>query len=240
MGELPEAVRTLDRDLHGIFGARLLSLVAYGSAPQDEEHATHAPYAGARTMAVVESLTEHDLRACASHVPGWHAAGLATPLVVVAREFPRSLDAFPLEFDAIRADHRLVSGAPPFEQASIESADIRRACEVQARSHLLHLREGFLEAAGNNHALAVLLAESAAPLNALLTSVARLEGRPTGDSETAARHAERALGLTEGLAGVARLAAVHEIAAADAERLFPPYLAAVEKLVDYVDGWAAR
>src|SRR4051812_43958991 len=105
---LDEAVHTLDRELRGIFGDRLQSLVAYGS-PADSHRAGHgggshdghdAP-APARSMAVVGSLTEQDLRSCASRMTAWHAAGLATPLFVVAGELPRSLDAFPLEFDAI-------------------------------------------------------------------------------------------------------------------------------------------
>jgi hypothetical protein len=33
---------------------------------------------------------------------------------------------------------------------------------------------------------------------------------------------------------------VHEISAADAERLFPPYLAALERLVEYVDAWGNK
>lgn len=232
---LPASVQTLERDLRGVFGPRLQSLVAYGTRA-----AAHGRRAPVRTMALVESLSEHDLRACAARISSWHAAGLATPLLVAGHEFERALDAFPLEFGAIIADHEVVAGAQPFERSRVDSADVRRACEVQARSHLLHLREGFLEAAGNGHALAILIVESAAPLNALLTSVARLEGRQTPDAESAARHAEHAIGVTAGLAEVARLAGVHEISAADAERAFPSYLAAVEKLVEYVDGWAAR
>ena len=58
-----------------------------------------------------------------------------------------SLDAFPLEFGAILADHAVVSGASPFDGLTVDAADLRRACEVQARSHLLHLREGYIERA---------------------------------------------------------------------------------------------
>jgi hypothetical protein len=229
------AIRSLEEDLRGVFGPRLQSLVAYGTKGVNADG--HAP---ARTMALVESLTEHDLRACATRVSAWHTAGLATPLMVPAAEFGRALDAFPLEFGAIIADHEVIAGTPPFSGMRVDAADIRRACEVQARSHLLHLREGFLETAGNGHALAVLIMQSAAPLAGLLQSVARLEGRTDPDAEAAARHAERQLGVTEGLAAVAAFARGHDLAAADAERLFPTYLAAVEKLVDYVDGWAAK
>jgi hypothetical protein len=227
----------LERELRGVFGSRLQSLVAYGQRAA-------APKAPIRTMALVESLTEQDLRGCAARVASWHGAGLATPLLVPAAEFPRSLDAFPLEFDTILADHVIVSGHPPFEAAKVDIVDVRRACEGQARGHLLHLREGFVEAAGNSHALAVLIVESAAPLGALLAALARLDRGATvplersTDPASAARHAERKLSLPPGtITEVVKLAGVHEISAAEAERIFPTYLAAIQKLVDYVDAW---
>jgi hypothetical protein len=231
---IPDPVRTLERELRGVFGARLQSLVIYGLRNANHVGAT-------RTLAVVESLTEQDLRGCAARLAAWHAAGLATPLLVPEAELDRSLDVFPLEFSAIIADHVLVTGPEPFAQSSIEPADLRRACEIQARGHLLHLREGFVEAAGNGNALAILLVDSAAPLNALLTSVTWLEGRSNFDPSAAARHVERVLGVHPGsIAEIARLTGVPEIPAADAERLFPAYLIAVERLVAYVDGWANR
>lgn len=228
---IPPAVEILERELRGVFGARLQSLVIYGSRA--------GSHAATRTMALVESLTEQDLRGCASRLAAWHAAGLATPLIVPAREFDRSLDVFPLEFSAIIADHVVVAGAAPFEQAAVERADLRRACEIQARGHLLHLREGFIETAQNGNALAVLVAESAAPLNAILSSLVHLEGGSALDTGAAARHAERLLEVPGGaIADVARLTSIHELSAADAERIFPAYLSAMERLVEYVDGWA--
>src|SRR5262245_58436045 len=133
--ELSEAVRAIDRDLRSVFGSRLRSLVAYGDASTNN----HAP---TQTLAVVDGLTPDDLRACADRVAAWHDAGLATPLLLRAQEFGRSLDAFPYEFGAILANHVVVSGEDPFQGLRVEQADMRRACEIQARSHLLHLREG--------------------------------------------------------------------------------------------------
>ena len=66
-----------------------------------------------------------------------------TPLLLAANELERSLDAFPREFGAILADHLVVAGSNPFDGLRVDPADVRRACEVQTRSHLLHLREGF-------------------------------------------------------------------------------------------------
>src|SRR5690349_14900828 len=186
MGTLPESMLALDRELRGVFGSRLVSLIAYGvhaasAAGAHDGHDRHDhgghQAAAARTLAIVESLSAQDLRACADRVAAWHDMGLATPLVLIAQEFERSLDVFPLEFGAILSDYAVIAGRDPFEQLTVDPADVRRACEVQARGHLLHLREGFIEAAGNGHAVAVLVVQSAAPFAALLTSVARLEGR---------------------------------------------------------------
>jgi hypothetical protein len=249
---IPDAVQTLERELRGIFGSRLQSLVIYGQRAnalrqaegerQGDGHGAHGHDSPpARTLAVVESLMPDDLRASAGHVAAWHDAGLATPLLIAAHEFERSLDAFPLEFGAILADHIVVAGANPFASLAVDAADVRRACEVQARSHLLHLREGFLETRGRSDALAVLIVQSAAAFAALVTGIAGLEGHTSGDVSAAARHVERILGLPgDAVTEVMKLVGVNEIPSADAERLFGPYLDAVEKLVSYVDGWSAR
>jgi hypothetical protein len=224
------AVHALERDLRGVFGPRLQSLVQYGLRAGE---ATPT-----RTMAIVDTLGEQDLRACAGRVKAWHDAGLATPLLFPAREFERSLDVFPLEFGAILDDHVVVSGKSPFHGLRVEVSDLRRACEMQARSHLLHLREAYLEGRGNSQALAVLIVQSAAPLASLVSSLARLEDRTDHEPAAAARHAERVLGITGGtIGGIVKLAAVHEITAAEAERLFPGYLDALVRLVNYIDTW---
>jgi hypothetical protein len=239
---LPAALTVLERDLRGVFGKRLLSLVAYGlnphrhPPPDDPGH--HAAPEPIRTMAIVESLTEQDLRGCASRISAWHDEGLATPLLVPAHELDRSLDVFPLEFAAIGADHVVVAGTNPFERAAVDDNDLRRACEMQARSHLLHLREGFVEAGGNGNALAVLIVDSARPLASLVKGLARLDGREPLDALAAGRHAERILALSGGvITDVIALTRVHEIKATDAERIFPTYLAAMERLVEHVDHW---
>jgi hypothetical protein len=194
-----------------------------------------------RTIATVATLTGNDLRACAGRVAAWHEAGLATPLVLAAHEFERSLDAFPLEFGAIIADHSLVSGRDPFEGMAVDDADLRRAVEVQARSHILHLREGYLETRGRSDALSVLIVQSAPAFAALLSSLARLDGQPSHDPAAIARHGERLLGVPGGsISDIVALTNVREITSQDAERLFPAYLDAVEKLVSYVDKWRSH
>jgi hypothetical protein len=227
--EIPDAVHALDRDLRSIFGDRLRSLVTYAAIAGDDRTAT---------LAVVDGLSADDLRACGGRVDAWDDAGLGTPLFVAAHEFERSLDAFPFEFGAILADHAVVSGADPFVGLSVEPAHLRHACEVQARSHLLHLREGFLETRGRSDLLAELLLRSAPPLVALVQSVVRLEDRTATTSDAAAAIVEQKVGVPQGsLEQIARLAGRKDLPSDEARRLFSPYLDAVQRLTAYVDKW---
>jgi hypothetical protein len=230
MINVTDAVRTLDRDLHQLFGSRLKSVVAYRSV--------NGAAGPTPTLAIVNSLTAEDLRACASRVAGWHEAGLDTPLLVAEQEFERSLDAFPFEFGGILADHIAVSGVDPFAGLRVDPADLRRACEVQTRSHLLHLREGYIETEGRSDALAELISHSAAPLAALLQNVARLLGFPACEVEEAARHVEDACGLSPGNLGeVAGLASGKTLSSERAREMFPRYLDAICALTNYLDRW---
>jgi hypothetical protein len=94
-------------------------------------------------------------------VPAWRRERLATPLILPEDEFRRSLDAFPLEFGEIVRVHERVFGDDPFAGIAVTREDLRRACETQIKSHLLHLREGYLESGGRPEAVAELVAASA-------------------------------------------------------------------------------
>lgn len=213
--DISDAVHMLDRDLGKLFGSRLLSVVAYRAA-DGEARAT-------ATLAVVDKLTAADLQGCAARVAVWHEAGLATPLLVASNEFGRSLDAFPLEFGAVLAEHVLVSGLNPFDGLRVEPSDLRRACEVQVRSHLLHLREAYIETGGRGDQVADLIRRSAAPLGALLKSVLRLTGAPFESGGA--------------LSQVLKFTGPGNLSPDEARSLFPAYLDAMERLTTYIDQW---
>ena len=228
------AAAALVTDLRRVFADRLRSLVAYGPAV---EHAGDGPLS---CLALVESLTMADLEACAAMAAGWDRHGLATPLILPDQEFRRSLDAFPLEYGEIIRAHERIFGDDPFAQAAIAREDLRRACEAQIKSHLVHLREGFIESGGQPRAVADLVTASAPAFSALLRHVANLCGCPASGRAEAARDGARTARLDEGV--VSDMLALEQrsaIPTTDAARLFPGYLAAVEQLTRFVDTWGA-
>ena len=227
MTDASSALQALDKDVREIFGSRLQSLVHYGaraykaaSHHRRGHHGQHEP-ALVHALVVVDSLTADDLRACARRVEAWHDDGLATPLILPASELRESLDVFPFELSAIISDHTVVAGRNPFDGLRVEPNDLRWACEVQARSHLLHLREGLVETRGRDDALAVLIVRSAPAWTSLLDNVARLENKAAPADD------------------VTKLVGVKEISNDEAARIFPTYLDAVERLTKQVDTWKA-
>jgi hypothetical protein len=228
--DVPDAVRLLERDLRAIFGQRLRSLVTYRAVANGNR--TAAP-----TLAIVNGLTAEDLRACASRVAAWRDTGLRAPLLLAVEEFEHSLDTFPLEFGAILASYRVVAGPDPFEGLQVDPAHHRRACERQARSHLLHLREGYLETEGRGDAIADLIVDSAAPLAGIVEGLARLRGLEVRGTD-AVRETESVLGLGSGAIGdIVGLIGGPPPSADRARELFPRYLNAIERLTRYLDGW---
>jgi hypothetical protein len=178
--------------LAGIFGDRLKMVALFGADSQ--------------SCAFVTSISVDDLDRCAAAFGRKSPA----PLLMLVEELSRALDAFPLELNEIIATRRVVAGTDLLAALTVPVEDLRRACEAQARGHLLHLREGYIEAAGDKKAVASLVAASVAPFRALVANIARLD-RSSPDE------LQRRLSL----------------GTAD----FPAALGAAERLVSHVDQW---
>jgi hypothetical protein len=229
------ALDLLTADLRDIFGGRLQSLVVYQAiAPAPTSDKTPEPI---HALALVEQVTFQDVAACAARNGGWEKQGLAPPLVMGMNEFVRSLDAFPLEYGQIIATHRVIAGSDPFEGLSVKAEDLRRACEVQAKSHLIHLREAYIEAGGRPAQVAHLIVASVAPFKALLASVARLRGR-SGDQTSELVEEAAAMGLPSStVQRILKLKHARDLASGETVHLFSAYLSAVEQLATRVDEW---
>lgn len=226
------ALDALVADLRRVFGARLHAVAAYGLE-------TRAAQGGPlHAIALVERLTFEDLSACAPLADSWSRRGLDVPLLLERREFERTLDVFPLEYGEIIARHVRIDGPDPFAGVTVPAADLRRAVEQQAKSHLIHLREGYLESGGEPQHVASLVAASAPAFRTLLLNIATLGGESPDDIEAAA---ERQIGIPAPLvrqvfsAGGGNQSTIEEPTA-----LLARYVEAAERVWEYVDQWRAR
>jgi hypothetical protein len=218
-----EAFERLAQDLARVFGPRFVALVASG------------PHS---SVAFLATILPGDLDALGALRDTWRHEGLDSPLALTPHEFRRSLDAFPLEYQAIVERHAVIAGEPPFADLVFDPQQVRRACEVQAKGHLLHLRQGWIEAAGHDADLVALVRRSAAPLRALLVNVARLGPLPSHESDLALAGA-RIADLDESLVRDILAVETHPDTARHLVRRLPDYVALTERLWAFVDGWNA-
>ena len=233
MGSPSRAViRPVIDDLQRIFGERLDVVAIYGAQ-------RHGPVP---SLVIVKSLTIEDLTSCATRTSAWRRAGAATPLVLTPSDFARSLDAFPIEYDEILTTHDVVFGRNPFDGLSVKREDLRRACEVQVKSHLVHLREDYLESGGRPADVELLVRESAPGFVVVLRHLARLDDVPAATNSGIADYATQRIRLDERLVdNMLALAAAEDVTApVDPAKMFPSYLEAMEKLAAFVDRWRER
>jgi len=210
-------------DVRRVFGSRFVAHVASGQA---------------HSAVFVTSISAGDLDALAPLSHAWHHDHLASPLLLTLEEFKRSLDAFPVEYQAIIDRHIVIAGIDPFGGLEAHAEDLRRACEIQAKSHVIHLRQGWIDAGGDTHALARVVEQSSAPLRALLMNVARLHG--LGSLDEAPLAAAELAGLPEPLIReVLALEQAPEKSTALAARS-AEYLAASLQLWAFVDRWRTQ
>jgi hypothetical protein len=221
----PAARRAFDRlaaDCRRVFVDRLDAVVAYDAG---------------RAVVFAKTIAPDDLSALAPLADAWRHDGLEIPLLLTRGEFRRSLDAFPLEYQAIVDRHIRIAGDDPFAGVAIADEDLRRACEVQAKAHVIHLRQGWLEAGGDAAALGTLVHDASAPWRVLLENVARLRGIDAADPARLGAWAAEITGLTPAVASEL-LAPGTE--AGDRARLaghLSAYLAAAERLWAAIDSW---
>jgi hypothetical protein len=215
-------------DLEKIFGERFVALVA-------------SPRGLAAAFAT--SIGATDLDALGPAADAWRRDQLEPPLLLTPDEFRRSLDTFPAEYQTLLDSHVVIAGRAPFDDARIQPDDLRRACEVQARGHLIHLRQGWMTSGSHHHELGALVAQSAAPFRAVLANLVRLHGEPADvadDDDRLAKTAARLADLPEGvIRDVLALTDAPHRRDAMVSRI-GEYLAACERLWAYVDRWRAR
>ena len=116
--------------------------------------------------------------------------------------------------------------------------DVRRACELAAKSHLVHLREGFLETGGDPQATGT----ADRRIRGSVPGAAR-KHRQAGDDHDVdvAATAERQIGIPASVVReVLSAGSGNSSSIAEPSALLSRYIEAAERVWEYVDTWRAR
>ncbi|MBK5293107.1 MAG: nucleotidyltransferase domain-containing protein [Acidobacteriia bacterium] len=128
----------LVEQLKQAFGARLLSVVLYGSAAAGDHNEN---FSDLNILCILSGLGLPELEASEPVFRWWRAQNNPAPLLLPEDELRTSTDCFPMEFHDIRQCHRILYGEDLVSSLEIDDAFYRAQVEYQIRSKLLRLRQ---------------------------------------------------------------------------------------------------
>ena len=189
-------------------------------------------------LVIVDALPLERLRAVAAVSKAWAEDGNHPPRTFTTSEWKSSADIFPMEYADILERHRVLFGDPPFNGIRVSPSDLRLQVEHQTMGKLLQLRQAVMGAGGDNRLQLEVLEKSLSTLMVVFRGVSRLFGHvPSQDYEELTRSlAQRASFSPDPFVKVIRhMRGAEKIPREDAAGILEGYLAAMERLVAYLN-----
>lgn len=231
MMQLDEMVRQLQL----AYGGGLRSVVLFGSAVAGEHNPKKSDY---NVLVIVDSLPLERLRAVAAVSKAWAEDGNPPPLTFTVREWKTSSDIFPMEYADILERHRVLYGDSPFDGIGVSPRDLRLQVEHQAMGKLLQLRQAIMGAGGDSKLQLEVLEKSLSTLMVIFRGVSRLFGHaPSQDYEELTRSLAQRGGFSPDpfVKVIRHVRGTEKIPRENAAGILEEYLAAMERLVAYVN-----
>ena len=168
-------LQTYVKEVTGTFGGQMEGLLLYGSAVRGEFIPGRS---NLNILLLVSSYDSAVLKQYSALHRRWSKEQIMVPLFLTEEELHMSAAVFPLEFLEIQEQHRVLGGRDPFIGFHVKTDRLRDAVVQGFASHLLRLRQRYVEGGGGAEATTILLLLSITSMLPLLRGVQRLLGRP--------------------------------------------------------------
>ena len=168
-------LQTYVKDVKGVFREKLEGMLLYGSAVRGEFLPGRS---NLNILLLVSSYDSAVLKQYSALHRHWSKEQIVVPLFLTEEELHISAAVFPLEFLEIQEQHRVLGGHDPFIGFHVKTDRLRDAVVQGVTSHLLRLRQRYVEGGGSDDATLILLPLSITSIIPLLRGVQRLIGRP--------------------------------------------------------------
>jgi hypothetical protein len=174
-GEIQKLLQTYVKEVKSRFGEQLEGVLLYGSAVRGEFLPGRS---NLNILLLVSSYDSAVLKQYSALHRQWSKEQIVVPLFLTEEELHLSAAVFPLEFLEIQEQHRVLDGRDPFIGFHVKTDRLREAVVQGLMSHLLRLRQRYVEGGGSVEATTILLPLSITSAVPLLRGVQRLLGRP--------------------------------------------------------------
>jgi hypothetical protein len=175
--EKPEKKKALDElaaFMERSYGENLVALYGFGEGASVDWEGN-----GLKILAVLDTLGTKELRVISEDRRKWEKNGLPAPLMLTKETVLNSADVFPMEFLEMKEANQFICGREDvLKSLDVPLSNLRRQLEEQAKGKLIHLRQSYIEAAGDKKKLGHLIAVSIEPFTEVMRNTLRLYGKP--------------------------------------------------------------
>jgi hypothetical protein len=237
------ATMTLDdllTQLRSAYGAHLSAVVLYGSAAAGEHIPKQSDY---NVLLLLDRIEWSSLAAASAVARAWNEAGNPPPMTMTVDEWRRSADVFPMEYADILERHRVLHGTLPIDGITVSRENLRLQLEQQVMGKLLQLRQGALLAGTDAKRQAELIAASLSTMMVLFRAVIRLHGeKPEGDNVALSQRVASLAGFDASpfVRAVKHVRSENRLSGEESGQVLAGYVAGIEQLRRYLDGFAPR
>lgn len=174
-----QSVDAFGQQVAAALGGRLVSLLVYGSAARAGPESARGSI---NTLLIADGVDERLFTTLAPIVAHWERGGHPPPIILSESEWHASADAFAIEYEDIRAAHRVVAGRNPWSGVTVAREDVQRQLEHELVGKLVRLRQGYVGALEDGRGLTQLVAASASGFLTMLRTTLRLAGTPVPEA----------------------------------------------------------
>jgi len=129
-------------ELTGAAGAKLFSVVLYGSAARGDFHEETSDL---NLILVLEDLSPPTLELLSPFIRRWIKKEHPSPRLFTPSLISESADVFPMEMLDLQSCRLVLFGRDPFAGLAVGRAHLRLQCERELRTKLMRLREAYVE-----------------------------------------------------------------------------------------------
>ncbi len=120
------------------YGERLVSVVLYGSAAEEDHQAKFSDF---NVLCMLSEVTPRELGAAEETFRWWREQGNPSPLLLTEQEMAASAGCFAIEFHDIKRQHRVLHGKDVVTPLELDDSFYRAQVEHDLRARLLRLRQ---------------------------------------------------------------------------------------------------
>lgn len=172
--DIRQALTQFVDTLEQTFKSGLLSVVLYGSAARGD----YVPASSdINVMVVLKEFDIPQLQRIVGPVQWARSEVRLEPFILTLEELRRSADVFPLKYMEIKRGYEVLAGEDLMSLIFVHSEHLRLACEREAKSMVLRLRQMYMLRAGLRPALREALIQHSNPFLRLAENALELTGK---------------------------------------------------------------